>query len=101
MDHIAPPHGYDEAPASARRWSKPWHRRWLEPRPWWCDSATHAQTVNPGQNATFTVTASGSPGQLPMAADAGRRHHVEQPQDNGVYSGSATATLTVTRTLRR
>lgn len=55
-----------------------------------------AQTVGPGQNATFTVAAGGSPAgyqwqQMPLGATTW-----SNLSDSGAYSGSATASLTVT-----
>ena len=54
------------------------------------------QTVDPAQNATFKVTASGSPvsyqwQRMPIGATTW-----SNLSDNGAYSGSATASLTVT-----
>jgi len=54
------------------------------------------QSVVPGQNATFTVSASGSPvGYQWQRMPAGTTSW-SNLSDNGVYSGSSTATLTVT-----
>ncbi len=53
-------------------------------------------TVDPGQDGKFTVTASGSPASFRWQRMPIGTTTWSNLSDNGVYSGSATATLTVT-----
>jgi serine/threonine-protein kinase len=54
------------------------------------------QSVQPGQNVTFTIAASGSPATFRWQRMSAGNTTWSNLADNGVYSGSATASLSVT-----